>query len=54
MSKDKEAIVLLSHNGVRAAHSFFTLKLLGYENIKLYDEAWVGWSSRSDLPVEMD
>lgn len=54
VSKDKETIVLLSHNGIRAAHSFFTLKLLGYENIKLYDEAWVGWSSRSDLPVEMD
>jgi thiosulfate/3-mercaptopyruvate sulfurtransferase len=54
VSKDKEAIVLISHNGVRAAHSFFTLRLLGYENIKLYDEAWVGWSSRSDLPVEMD
>lgn len=53
-SRDKETIVLLSHSGVRAAHSFFTLKLLGYENIKLYDEAWVGWSSRSDLPIAMD
>ena len=54
LSREKETVVLLSHSGVRAAHSFFTLRLLGYENIKLYDEAWVGWSSRSDLPVEMD
>lgn len=52
VSKGKEVIAVLSHNGVRAAHSFFTLKLLGYDNLKLYDEAWVGWSSRSDLPVE--
>lgn len=52
VSREKEAIALLSHNGVRAAHTFFTLKLLGYENLKLYDEAWVGWSNRSDLPVE--
>lgn len=54
VSKEKEIIAVLSHNGVRAAHSFLTLKLLGYENLKLYDEAWVGWSSRSDLPVEMN
>ncbi|MFN2341178.1 MAG: sulfurtransferase [Halanaerobium sp.] len=54
ITKEKEVIAVLSHNGVRAAHSFFTLRLLGYDNLKLYDEAWVGWSSRSDLPVEMD
>ena len=54
VTKEKEVIAVLSHNGVRAAHSFLTLKLLGYENLKLYDEAWVGWSSRSDLPVEMN
>lgn len=52
VTKEKEVIALLSHTGVRAAHSFFVLKLLGYENIKLYDESWVGWSSRSDLPLE--
>lgn len=54
ISKEKEVIAVLSHNGVQAAHTFFTLHLLGYENLKLYDEAWVGWSSRSDLPVEIN
>jgi len=54
VSREKEIIAVVSHNGVRAAHTFFTLKLLGYENLKLYDEAWVGWSSRSDLPVEVN
>lgn len=54
ITKDKETIALISNNGVRAAHTFFTLKLLGYKNIKLYDEGWIGWSNRSDLPIEMD
>lgn len=52
VTKDKELIAPMCHNGVRAAHTFFTLKLLGYDNLKLYDESWVGWSSRSDLPLE--
>jgi len=52
ITKDKEVIAPMCHTGVRAAHSFLALKLIGYENLKLYDESWVGWSSRSDLPVE--
>lgn len=54
ITKDKEVIATMSHTGVRAAHSFFTLKLLGYDNLKLYDESWVGWSNRSDLPIEIN
>ncbi|CCU80144.1 Thiosulfate sulfurtransferase, rhodanese [Halanaerobium saccharolyticum subsp. saccharolyticum DSM 6643] len=52
ITREKEVVALISHTGVRAAHTFFALKLLGYENLKLYDEAWVGWSNRSDLPLE--
>jgi len=54
LSKKKEVIAVISNNGIRAAHTFFTLKLLGYDNLKLYDEAWIGWSSRSDLPVKIN
>lgn len=51
--KDKnKTVVLLSHEGIEASHTYFILKTLGYQNLKLYDEAWLGWSHRSDLPVK--
>lgn len=52
ITKDMEVVAPLSHNGVRASHTFFALQLVGYNNLKLYDESWVGWSNRSDLPIE--
>lgn len=52
ITKDKEVIAPLCHTGVRAAHTFFALRLVGFNNLKLYDESWVGWSNRSDLPIE--
>lgn len=48
----KKTVVLLSHDGVKASHTYFVLENMGYQNLKLYDEAWLGWSHRSDLPVE--
>lgn len=53
-TKDKKTIVILSNLGIKAAHTFLTFKLLGYENVKLYDASWLGWSHRSDLPVKIN
>ncbi|ADO77956.1 sulfurtransferase [Halanaerobium praevalens] len=52
INKNKETIVFLSREGVEASFSFFTLKLLGYNNLKLYDDSWLGWSQRKDLPIQ--
>jgi thiosulfate/3-mercaptopyruvate sulfurtransferase len=50
VTPDKE-IVVHCHTGVRAAHTIFTLTLLGYRQVQNYDGSWQEWGNRPDLPV---
>jgi thiosulfate/3-mercaptopyruvate sulfurtransferase len=38
--------------GVRSAVTFFTLRLIGYDKVKLFTGSWVEWSAHPELPVE--
>lgn len=37
---------------VRAAHTALVLRMLGYENIEVYDGSWEDWGNRQDLPID--
>ena len=47
----KSQIITYCQGGYRAANAFLTLKLLGYDKVKMYIGSWGEWGNKLDLPV---
>ena len=45
-------VITYCQTGVRAAHSLFTLRLLGYDGLKNFDGSWQEWGNNKDTKVE--
>ncbi|ODS50209.1 MAG: thiosulfate/3-mercaptopyruvate sulfurtransferase [Halanaerobium sp. 4-GBenrich] len=45
-----EEVIMYCQTSIRAAQSFIALHNAGYRNLKLYDGAWIEWSSDSSTP----
>ncbi len=50
ITREKE-VVVYCQTGVRAAHAYFALRLLGYPRVKNYDGGWEEWGNAPDLPA---
>ena len=51
VTKDKE-IITYCQLAVRASHTYFTLKMLGYPNVRVYNGSWGEWGNDLSLPIE--
>lgn len=50
--KSKNNIIMYCKTSIRGAQTYLALYNAGYRNLKLYDGAWVEWSSKGALPVQ--
>ncbi|MCG8477904.1 MAG: hypothetical protein MI724_02325, partial [Spirochaetales bacterium] len=51
VTKDKH-ILVYCRSGSRSSHSYFTLRLLGYETVSNYAGSWLEWGNDRDTPIE--
>ena len=51
VTPDKE-IITYCQGGVRAAHTYYVLRLLGYDKVRNYTGSWGEWGNDPSLPIE--
>ena len=52
VTPDKE-VITYCQGGYRAAHSYVSLRLLGYPRVRTYVGSWKEWGDRDHLPIEV-
>ncbi|MGV8979983.1 sulfurtransferase [Clostridium sp.] len=50
--KSSNNVIMYCKTSIRGAQTYLALYNAGYRNLKLYDGAWVEWSSKGALPIQ--
>lgn len=53
-TKEAERIITYCGAGIAASNTAFTLSLLGYNNVAVYDGSMLEWGNDTSLPMESD
>lgn len=48
----EKTIIPYCTTGVFSSITFFTLRLIGYDDVRLFTGSWAEWSSHPELPIE--
>jgi len=49
----EKTVIMYCKTSIRAAQTYLALYNAGYRNLKIYDGAWIEWSSDTSLPVQI-
>ena len=49
---DDQVFIAYGLHGVAASHTWFTLRLLGLEPVRMYDASWAEWGADPERPIE--
>lgn len=50
-AKPETTVIAYCRSGHRASQTYFTLRWLGFEDVRVYDGSTAEWSARNDLPI---
>ncbi len=45
-------VITYCQGGIRAAHAYWVLKLIGASDVRNYDASWREWGNNADVPIE--
>ena len=51
VSPDKE-VITYCQSGMRASHSYYVLRLMGYDKVSNYSGSWGDWGNDPSMPIE--